>query len=126
MAPKLRWGEALAGLGSALLLVSLFLPWFGSPNVTAWEAFAVVDLLLLGAAALGLFMAFAAATYAKPDLPISTQALSVPAGLIATLLVIFRLLDPAGGGDREVGLYLGLAAAVALLLGAWGAVRSER
>ena len=126
MAPRLRWSEALAGLASALLLASLFLPWFGPSDVTAWEAFALIDLLLLGAAALGLFMAFAAAAYTKPDVPITTEALSVVVGVVATLLVIFRLIDPVNGATREVGLYIGLAGALGLLIGAWGAVRSER
>lgn len=125
MRVNLRWGEALAGLGGALLLVSLFLPWFGSPSVNAWEAFAIVDILLLGIAALGLFAALSAATYAKNDVPIATQALAVAAGAVATIVVLFRVLDPIDG-DRKLGLYLGLLAAVALTAGAWGAIRPER
>jgi len=53
---RLRAGEWVAAAAGALLIVSLFLPWYeaGRFDVSAWEAFAVVDVLLLLAGALGL------------------------------------------------------------------------
>ena len=51
MARRLELGPLVVALGALLLLVSLFLNWY-EPNITAWDAFEVWDLVL---AALGVF-----------------------------------------------------------------------
>ncbi|MEK6278103.1 MAG: hypothetical protein AABM29_08830 [Actinomycetota bacterium] len=121
---RLRSGDWLAGAGGALLLVALFLPWFGEAD--AWRAFDVVDVILLIAALAGVGVAVFAAANAKTDVPITSSALTAPVGAIATLLVLYRLIDPVGGLDREVGLYLGLLAAGWITYGSWRSTRDER
>lgn len=124
MAPaRVRFGEAIASVSGAVLLVSLFLPWFGSAS--AWEAFSVADVLLAVAALAGIALALLGATQRKTDLPISGAALSALAGIVATTLVAYRVLDPVDGLDRELGLFVGLLAAIGVAAGAWSAMGDE-
>jgi hypothetical protein len=116
--------EVLAGTCGLGLLIALFVPWFDGAD--AWQAFTVIDLLLAlvgaGAAALPLIVA----SNAKPDAPISATAITTLGGIVATLLVLFRLLDPPGTASREVGLYLGLLAALGVAAAAWRSMADER
>jgi hypothetical protein len=121
---RLRSGELLAGTGGALLVVALFLPWFGDAD--AWQAFDVLDLVLLLAGLTGVAVAVIAAANAKSDAPIASAALIVPVGLLATLLVLYRVLDPVGDSSRRIGLYLGLAGGAAIAYGCWRSIRDER
>jgi hypothetical protein len=138
---RLRGGEALAGGGGTLLLVALFLPWFGRDatfcialagfpcpgpvSLTPWEAFSVVDVLLLIAALSGIGVAVLTAANAKTDVPVTSAALAVPIGLLATILVAYRVLEPVGELHRKVGLFVGLLASAAIMYGCWCAIRDE-
>ena len=137
---RLREGELLAGGGGALLAVALFLPWFGkvSPycvplagyscgrNFDAWRAFVFTDIVLALAAVAGIGMAALAAASAKTDAPITSAALTVPVALLATVLVLYRVLEPVGKLDPRYGLFVGLVACLAITYGSWHAVRNER
>lgn len=136
---RLRGGELLAGLGGAALVVSLFLPWFGkvSPycvplpghscghNLDAWRVFSFTDIVLFVAALAGIGVAIAGAG-SKSDAQITSACLTVPIGLLATLLVIYRVFEPVGGLDPRYGLFLGLGACAAVTYGAWRAVSNEQ
>jgi 4-amino-4-deoxy-L-arabinose transferase-like glycosyltransferase len=136
---RLRGGELLAGAGGALLLVSLFLPWFGkvSPvcepfpgyscgrNFSAWDKLEVTLIVLLIAAVAGLAVAFFAARSDKTDWQITSAAIAVAIAFVSTLLVLYRILEPVGKLDPRVGLYLGLAACLAVTYGSWRAVRNQ-
>ena len=74
------------GLGALLLLVSLFLDWY-EPDVTAWEAFEVLDLLM---AALALAALVAAAGAFRPPPTIDRRSLP----LIVAAMADRRLADP--------------------------------
>ena len=106
-----RPGELVAGAGGALLLISTFLPWFGldsavrlpgraavtvrGDGVSAWHAFALVDIVLLLAAlaALALLALRPLGTSpARTPLPLVV----IGAGLVCALLIVYRLLDPPG------------------------------
>jgi hypothetical protein len=121
---RLGTGEGLAGAGGVLLAVALFLPWFG--DLDAWQAFDVVDVLLLLAALAGIGVAILAAANAKTDVPVASAALAVPIGLLATALVLYRVLDPVGDASRKIGLFLGLAGAAAIAYGCMLAIRDDR
>jgi hypothetical protein len=136
---RLRGAELLAGGGGTLLFAVMFLPWFGkvSPycvqltgfscghDFDAWEAFGFTDLVLLLAAICGIAMAVAG-TNSKTDAQITSAALTVPVALLATLLVVYRLLDPVGSKDLRIGIFLGLLGCAAVTYGSWRAVRNER
>lgn len=121
---RLRSGELLACSGGIVLAVALFLPWFGDAD--AWQSFDLLDVLLLFAAGVGVAVAAIAAANAKPDAPVTAAAMAVPVGAVAVLLVIYRILDPVGGGSREIGIYLGLAGSAAVAWGCWRSIRDER
>jgi uncharacterized membrane protein len=118
-------GELTAGLAGAALLVSLFLPWFGpDPAASGWEALSVLDLVLAAVAVGAVSLPMLRATQRKTDLPIIVTSLVALVAIVASVMVLYRLADPAGDG-REIGLYLGLAAVFGVSAGAWAAMRNE-
>ena len=112
-------GPILLAIGAAALLVSLFLNWF-KPELTAWTAFEIVDLLLALIALTALYSVFARAvpSAGAPALPAGADA-----GLagIALLLVVVALLNhPPAAFERELdtGAWIGFAGAFAMAAGA--------
>jgi hypothetical protein len=143
---RLRAGEWIAVLSGAVLLVSLFLPWYRRgpvacialvgqecPNperFTGFEAFSVIDWVL---AAVGLFaiaVFLVTLTQRTAALPIAMDALLTIAGAIAAVIVLIRLLNiPDGLGphvERSGGAWVALAGALGTAVGAWLAMRDER
>ena len=136
---RLRGGEQLAAFGGGVLLIAMFLPWFGkvSPfctplpghscghNFNAWQKLSFTDLVLFLSALGGLLTAFFAAG-PKTDGAITTACLTVPVAALATLLTLLRVIDPVGRLDPRYGIYIGLAASAAVAYGCWRAVRDEK
>ena len=134
----MRGGELLAGAGAALLFAAMFMPWFGKVNpfctplpgyacgrnVSAWGAFGVTDYVLLLTALAGATVALAG-TNAKTDSQITSASLTVPLAFLATLLVLYRLIDPVGKLDLRYGTFVGFVACLAVTYGAWRAVRND-
>ena len=114
MERRLDAGGLLVAAFAALLVVSLFLDWFGiaDARVTGWQAFEVLDLVLAGAAVAAVAAAFGA-------LP---ARLSLAAALLAAVVVVSQLIQPppvvVGSAAREVGAWLALVAVAGLLAGA--------
>ena len=149
---RLRPAEWLLTFAGVLLLVSLFLPWFEvtthvqpptlvvfgtgfGQTLTAWQAFAVVDVVLALCALVGLLAVVFQVTQRSPALPIVTDAASTWAGLVATVLIVIKLIDAptldSGGVSFDVlspswGAWVGLAGALALAAGGWAAMHDER
>ena len=116
MTRRIEAGPVLVGLAALVLLVSVFLDWY-EPNVTAWQAFEVLDLLL---AALALAALVTVVGTLRPDaVVIERQALPL---IVAAVLVIVasQILDPPPGisGDPLIGAWLALGAAVVMSIGA--------
>ena len=115
MTRRIEAGPVLVGLGALLLLISLFLDWY-QPEVTAWDAFELVDLLL---AALGVAALVAAAGAIRPEATVIERHW-LPAIVAAiTILVVAQILDapPVIDGDPETGAWLALAAAIVMCIG---------
>lgn len=114
MPDRLDLRDLLVPLGGALLLISLFLRWFG-PAAEAWDVFEVVDLVLAAVAVAAL--AYAART-APPRLRAALPWLAV----VAVVLVAGSIADPppVAGEDPErgPGAWLALVAACLLALAA--------
>ena len=109
-------GPLIVALGSLVLLVSLFLEWYGDAN--AWQAFEVTDVLL---AALALLALFAAAGQVAPELPYLDRRFLPGAVIALAVLVVAQILSPppaATGLDPETGAWLAFAAALAMVAGA--------
>jgi len=115
MTRRIEAGPVLVGLGALLLLVSVFLDWY-QPNVTAWEAFEVLDLLLV---ALAIAALVAAVGVFRPESTVIERHW-LPAVVAAiTIIVAAQLLDPPPSvdGDPETGAWIALGAAVLMCLG---------
>jgi hypothetical protein len=108
---RLRSGEIVAGLGAAAVVVALVA---GGPS---W-----LVIVPLAAAALGA-LALVVTTLAErtPALPLAVGVVTVPVGLLA---VIAALVEAIAEGGWPA--WLGLAGALAILLGAWRALADER
>jgi hypothetical protein len=117
----MRPGEIVAGLGGLVLLVALLMPWYG--DATAWEAMSVIDILLALAAVVALALPVVSASSKGPAKPIGHAVIATVTSALATLLVLFRLLDDPG--PLRAGAWLGLAGVLAALAGAWLAMRDE-
>src|SRR5918999_3463132 len=115
MTRRFEVGPILVALGAALLLVSLFLDWYGP--LSAWEAFEVVEILLAGLAAAALVLAAGQLT---PDLAFGERRWLPTVVTVIAVLVAAVLVDPppaAGGEALEQGAWLAFAAALVMLAG---------
>jgi hypothetical protein len=116
MTRRIEAGPLLVALGALVLLVSVFLEWY-EPDLTAWEAFEVNDLLIV---ALSLAALAVAVGGLLPDATVIERHW-LPALVAAiTVIVASQILDPPPGvdGDPVTGAWLALGAAVVLFLGA--------
>jgi hypothetical protein len=124
---RLRAGEWIAALAGLLLLVSLVMPWYGTPDASGWEALTVNDVVLAAIGVFAIATLVVTASQPVPTLPIALDALLSLAALIGLVLVLVRVLAlPDGADTRELGLWLGLAAVLGVNAGAWIAMRDQR
>jgi len=140
---QLRTGEKIAGAsGIALLLIMFIFSWFGveggDEGRNAWEAFSIIDIVIFLAAAAGIALAVISATQTRVDLPVAMSALTAGLGVLAVILILFRILstpDLEVGGlsasdfdvdvTRSIGVFLGLIAAGGVAYGGWQAMQDE-
>jgi len=116
MTRRFEVGPMLVALGAIVLLVSLFMDWYGS--LTAWEAYEVVEVLL---AALAVAALVVAAGLLLPDLEYLERRWLPAIVLAVVVLVAAGLVDPppaAGDDTREAGAWLAFGAAIVMLGGA--------
>jgi hypothetical protein len=113
---RFEMGPLLVALGAVLLIVSLFLEWYG--HLSAWQAFEVVDVLL---AALGVMAFFAALGAFVPDLAY-VERRWVPAIVLAVaVLIAAEIINPPPAASTlhaATGAWIGFGAAIVMLLGA--------
>jgi hypothetical protein len=117
MTRRFELGPILVAAGSLLLLVSLFLDWYGAA-VSAWDAFEVVDLLL---AALAVAALVAVVGTIAPDAGIIDRRWLPALVAAALVLVAASIINPppaAAGRDADTGAWVAFGAAVAMLIGA--------
>jgi len=108
----------LVAIGAIAVLVSLFLDWY-EPGLAAWDAFELVDWLLLAFAVAALALAGSAATGSAGAGAPGTR-LAFICGIVA-FLVIAEILDPppaVRGADREIGAWIALGGAALMVAGA--------
>jgi hypothetical protein len=109
-------GPILVALAALVLLVSLFLEWYGP--LTAWDAFEVVEVLLATLAVTALVIAVG---QLAPDLDYVERRWLPAVVLAVAVLVAAEMVDPppaAGGEDLGAGAWLAFGAAVVMFLGA--------
>ena len=130
---RLRPGEWIAGTAGLVLLVSLFLPWYdvAGADVSAFEAFAIHDALLVALAGAGLALVVVTAYQQSPAVTIALDALTTLFAIAMSLLLLVRVLNMPGdldaaGAERAAFAWVGLAATFGVLAGALVAMRDER
>jgi hypothetical protein len=127
---RLRDGEWIAGAGGLALLAAMFLHWYGAGpfEVTAWQAFDVLDVVLALLALVPLGLVFTQATRTSPSIPVALSVLTMLAGALAALLILYRILNQPGPNDLvevQAGAWLGFVAAAVIAAGGWRSVRVE-
>ena len=115
MSRRFEVGPILVALGALVLLVSLFLDWYGA--LTAWEAFEVVEVLLGSLAVAALVIAVG---QLMPDLEYVERRWLPLVVLAVAVLVVAEIIDPppaAGGEDPATGAWLAFGAALVMVAG---------
>jgi hypothetical protein len=127
---RLRQGEIIAGLAGVALIITMFLDWYGvgDDGVSAWDSLTDFDGFLIAAAGVaGIVLALLAAAGRKLNLgDLPRGCVTAALGAIAVALIVWRMFaDPAAGGDLdlEFGIFLGLASAIGVTVGATMALR---
>jgi hypothetical protein len=134
---RIRFGEMVAGISGAVLIISLFLEWYNvsakfanaSQGVSGWEALGFIDILLFLIGAIAVAVAVLQAMNVMPRaLPASPGLVILVLGGLAVLLTLFRLLSiPDGGvGDlpgidvgRSFGVFIAFLASIGVAVGGW-------
>ena len=126
---RLRAGEWLAAAGGVLLLVSLALPWYEADggDVSGFEAFTVVDILLVLVAAVAIALAVLQATQTTQALPVAFGVLTVTVGVIGDAAHALSPDRRPGRGLRAPASARGSAslAVAALTAGGWRSLANE-
>jgi hypothetical protein len=115
MSRRFEVGPILVALGAIVLLVSLFLEWYG--GLTAWEAFEVAEVMLATLAVIALVVA---AGQLAPDLEYVDRRWLPALVLGIVLLVAAEIVDPppaAGDQAPATGAWIAAGAALVMLAG---------
>jgi hypothetical protein len=141
---RLRTGERVAAVSALLLFIFMFFSWYGvdvgpisnalldragvDTSATAWQAFDVLDLYLLLTILVALTLAFLTASDRSVALPVGASVLTTVMGGLATLFVLYRMLNQPGENDVvdvKIGAWLGLLACIGITVGGYLAMRDE-
>jgi hypothetical protein len=133
---RLTTGDIVAGAGGVVLLISLFLPWYGvsvdvagfsaSESGSGWEVLSFIDILLFLISVAAIAIVVAKAFGALPaEVPAPVVLLGL--GALAVLLVIYRIIDIPTEGDvpdqvdlsREIGIFIALVGSAVVAYGGW-------
>ena len=114
-------GQLIAGAGGVLLIVSLFLPWVEAQGTSqsGWEFSTMSDLFFLIAGLVAIAAAITGGRIGlfRPDVSVNGAADTL--GVVATVLLAWLLIfDLPNGASAEIGLFLALAGAIAIMGGA--------
>ena len=151
---RISFGEMVAGISAAVLLIAMFLPWYDvtvkgsvgtfsasrSANADAWEAYGGRDILLfIIAVAVLVYVILRAADVLPSPLPFDAAIAILVGGGIAILCVLIGIIHIPTGGQNEVnssfisvdfgrkfGLFLGFLASCGIAYGGWAAYNESR
>jgi hypothetical protein len=126
---RLRLGEWIVLAGSVCIFVSLGLPWYETPtgSLDAWSTFGPALVVLIIAAALGVVLAIVTVAERSSAIPMATVVWTTIVATAAVIAALVRVFErPSLATAADVGAWLALAGAVAILVGSWQAMRDER
>ncbi len=124
----------VAGIAGIALFVFLFFDWFGGgaevsgslvngtatlshPGISGWDA--LTDLpgfLIILSGVSGIALAYLAAAGQRVNIPVRRGMTTALLGALAVLLILWRMF--AGSPTLRIGVFLGLASAIAITAGA--------
>jgi hypothetical protein len=117
---RINVGQLLVLIGSAALLVSLFVDWY-DPDLNAWEIFEIADVVLAGLAILAIAIALPMRLPGEAGEARDRVDSRLPwIGLAALVFLLVTLVnDPPAAHDldREFGAWLGLIGAALMAIG---------
>lgn len=119
---RLRQGEIVAGIGGIALIVFLFFDWF--QGTSGWSAYGadLTGFIIALAGFTAVKFAGLAALGKRLNIPVPRGGITLVLGSVAVLIIVWTLFATDFDGV-EFGLFLGLAAAVAITVGALMALR---
>ena len=147
---RLRNGEIVAAISGLALFIFMFFNWFGGgieistggtqdvpgigeipsepsieeTGVSGWDSLADFSGFLIALAAVsGVTLGALAVAGRRINLPFQRGVGTLVLGMLAVLLILWRML--ANPGDLEIGIFLGLIAAAGIAIGAWVALRED-
>ena len=97
-------------------------------EATGWQAFGILDVVLVLLALVPVVLAVTQATRTSPAIPVFFSSMTLLAGLLAALLILIRIIFQPGPNELvsvQPGAWLGFAAALVVALGGWRSVRVE-
>ncbi len=135
-------GERIAAISAIVLfLLMILVDWFGAPGdvadvaeafgadidtgANAFQAFDLIDLVLLLTVIAAVGVAVIAANASDINLPVAGSAIVAALGILSVVLILYRIIDPPSGADRELGVFLGLIAAGGVAYGGWVGMEEE-
>jgi hypothetical protein len=136
---RVRLGDLVAAISGLVLFLSLFFNWYSvsvsvagfsqSEGFSGWTVLSFIDILLFIIALVAVGVAVARMAGAMPRAAVSPGLLVLALGVLAVLLVLFRIIDIPGGGDvadvpgvdlgRSFGIFLSLLASLGVAAGGW-------
>ena len=130
---KVKAGERFAGIAALLLFVVMFFDWFGADrgrargrvDVTAWQAFSFLDVLLLITILVAVGLVVMAAATSSPNLPVAASALAAGLGILSVLLILLRMIFTPRDLGLDVFAFVGLALAAGIAYGGWQSMQEE-
>lgn len=122
---RMSQGQRIAGVGGVLLILFLFLPWFGAEgrNFSGWNETTYVYFLITGLVAIVTALT-AGAGRALPGTTLSGSTALL--GLVATIVAVWSIFDAPGLTSPKIGLYLGVLASAAIGFGGLRAAAEEQ
>ena len=145
---RLTQGEKIAGVsGVALILIMFIFSWYGAEingqsvpdsGANAWEVFSFVDIVLFITVVAAVGLALISASQTEVGLPVAASAVVAGLGILSVILILFRIIDTPGDTGaasailgqevdvtRNIGVWLGLIAAIGVAYGGWRAMEEE-
>ena len=147
--PRLRAGEVIYLVAAILLFVFMFFTWFGAEisgsagtikfggtgsGGDAWQTLEVIPVFLMLAIAVAIGAAILRLSRSEWKPAVPPGAAVCACGLLASALILFRIVFPPGFGEfggvtvdatLEAGVFLGLLAALGIAYGGWRAMAEE-
>jgi len=134
---RLSQGEQVSAGAAILLIISLFLKWFGidvpegatlaegfDESSSGWSSQNTLDIYLLILAGFALAPAILTLTDGG-DLPMVSGAATFLLGVIGSIMTIYVLLDVPDGVDRGFGLFIAVIAVIGVTVGGYLTMQDE-